>query len=107
MIAQFSDETGRYFYYTESGQGDVIVRKKEVYDGAVPSGNALMAHNLWHLSIVYDDRSWAERALAMTAGLGQTVMRYPTSFGVWAAMVMRLVQGSPNWRCRDRATGSG
>ncbi|MGE7777930.1 thioredoxin domain-containing protein [Chitinophaga sp. NPDC101104] len=95
VTAQFGDETGRYFYYTESGQEDVIVRKKEVYDGAVPSGNALMAHNLWHLSIVYDERAWAERALAMTASLGQTVMRYPTSFGVWAAMVMRLVQGEP------------
>ena len=95
VTAQFGDETGRYFYYTESGQSDVIVRKKEVYDGAVPSGNALMAHNLWHLSIVFDERDWAERALAMTAGLGQTVMRYPTSFGVWASMVMRLVQGEP------------
>ncbi|WP_126244558.1 thioredoxin domain-containing protein [Chitinophaga rhizosphaerae] len=95
VTAQFGDETGRYFYYTESGQEDVIVRKKEVYDGAVPSGNALMAHNLWHLSIVYDEKGWAERALAMTASLGQTVMRYPTSFGVWAAMVMRLAQGEP------------
>lgn len=95
VTAQFGDESGRYFYYTESGQSDVIVRKKEVYDGAVPSGNALMAHNLWHLSIVYDDRAWAERALAMTAGLGQTVARYPTSFGVWAGMMMRLVQGEP------------
>ncbi|MBO9152671.1 thioredoxin domain-containing protein [Chitinophaga sp. GCM10012297] len=95
VIEQFSDENLRYFYYTASGQGDVIVRKKEIYDGAVPSGNAVMAHNLWHLSIVFDKNEWAERALAMTAGLVQTVTRYPTSFGVWAAMVLRLVQGTP------------
>lgn len=95
VTAQFGDDAGRYFFYTEAGQSDVIVRKKEIYDGAVPSGNAVMAHNLWHLSIVYDEKSWAERALAMTGGLGQTVMRYPTSFGVWAGMVLRLVQGEP------------
>ncbi|RPD40194.1 thioredoxin domain-containing protein [Chitinophaga barathri] len=95
VLEQFSDENLRYFYYTASGQADVIVRKKEIYDGAVPSGNAVMAHNLWHLSIVFDKSEWAERALGMTAGLSQTLIRYPTSFGVWAAMIMRLVQGTP------------
>lgn len=95
VIVQFGDEAMRYFYYTASGQQDVIVRKKEIYDGAVPSGNAIMAHNLWYLSIVFDERAWAERALDMTASLAQTVTRYPTSFGVWAAMILRLVQGTP------------
>ncbi|MGX5818368.1 thioredoxin domain-containing protein [Chitinophaga lutea] len=95
VITQFGDETGRYFYYTAAGQEDVIVRKKEVYDGAVPSGNAVMAHNLWYLSVVYDNSGWAERALAMTASLSQTVVRYPTSFGVWASMILQLVQGTP------------
>lgn len=95
VTGQFSDENARYFYYTAAGQEDVIVRKKEIYDGAVPSGNAVMAHNLWHLSIVFDKKEWADRALAMTAGLSQTVARYPTSFGVWAAMILRLVQGTP------------
>ncbi|WP_346317247.1 thioredoxin domain-containing protein [Chitinophaga sp. YIM B06452] len=95
VTGQFSDENARYFYYTAAGQEDVIVRKKEIYDGAVPSGNAVMAHNLWHLSIVFDRKEWADRALAMTAGLSQTVARYPTSFGVWAAMILRLVQGTP------------
>jgi uncharacterized protein YyaL (SSP411 family) len=74
----------------------VIVRKTEIYDGAVPSGNAVMAHNLWHLSVVFDRKEWAERAVDMTAGLAQTVTRYPSSFGVWAAMILRLVQGTPD-----------
>ncbi len=95
VIEQFGDETGRYFYYTATGQADVIVRKKEVYDGAVPSGNAVMAHNLWYLSVVFDRKDWAERALSMTASLSGSVVRYPTSFGVWAAMMLRLVQGTP------------
>jgi uncharacterized protein YyaL (SSP411 family) len=95
VTEQFGDENARYFYYTAAGQEDVIVRKKEIYDGAVPSGNSVMAHNLWHLSVVFERKEWADRALAMTAGLSQTVVRYPTSFGVWAAMILRLVQGTP------------
>jgi uncharacterized protein YyaL (SSP411 family) len=51
VMENFSDEEGRLFYFTGLQQEDVIVRKKEVYDGAVPSGNALMAENLFLLSV--------------------------------------------------------
>jgi uncharacterized protein YyaL (SSP411 family) len=40
VIAHFSDEEGPYFYFTNNEQKDVIVRKKEIYDGATPSENA-------------------------------------------------------------------
>ena len=43
VILDFSDEETDFFWFTGSEQKDVIVRKKEVYDGAVPSGNAVMA----------------------------------------------------------------
>lgn len=95
VTEQFGDESVRYFYYTAAAQADVIVRKKEVYDGAVPSGNAVMAHNLWYLAVVFDRRDWAERAAAMTASLSQSVTRYPTSFGMWASMILKMVQGTP------------
>lgn len=94
VTGNFSDEAGCYFYYTIMGQRDVIVRKKEIYDGAVPSGNAVMAANLWYLSIVYDNRSWAARAVDMTARLAQTAVRYPTSFGIWAGLILQLVKGT-------------
>ncbi|WP_295126765.1 thioredoxin domain-containing protein [uncultured Chitinophaga sp.] len=92
--AAFGDEDEIYFYYTATGQTDVIVRKKEIYDGAVPSGNAVMACNLWYLSIVFDQRKWAERATGMVSGLAQTATRYPTSFGVWASLLMQMVLGT-------------
>lgn len=93
VVANFSDEGGIYFYYTEAGQEDVIVRKKEVYDGATPSGNAVMASNLLYLSTVYDRKDWSERAIAMLAGQSQTAVRYSTSFGVWSGLLLQLVMG--------------
>jgi uncharacterized protein len=92
--AAFGDEEEIYFYYTATGQTDVIVRKKEIYDGAVPSGNAVMACNLWYLSVVFDQHEWAKRATGMLAGLAQTTVRYPTSFGVWSGLLMQLVLGT-------------
>jgi uncharacterized protein YyaL (SSP411 family) len=93
VIEQFSEEDTGYFFYTNKGQQDVIVRKKEVYDGAVPSGNAIMAFNLQYIGVVFDVTGWRERAVKMCAGLQQAVHRYPGSFGVWATMILSFVGG--------------
>jgi uncharacterized protein YyaL (SSP411 family) len=93
VIEQFSEEDTGYFFYTHKGQQDVIVRKKEVYDGAVPSGNAIMAFNLQYIGVVFDITGWRERAIKMCAGLQQAVHRYPGSFGVWASMILSIVGG--------------
>lgn len=90
----FSDEQDLFFYYTADDQKDVIVRKKEIYDGAVPSGNSIMAGNLWYLGLAYDHAAWSDRAVKMTAQLSQTVVRYPTSFGIWCNFVLQLVNGT-------------
>jgi uncharacterized protein len=83
-----------FFYYTAEKQKDVTVRKKEMYDGAVPSGNSMMAYNLWQLSILLDNNKWKERALAMLSGLGRAVSRYPTSFGNWACLLQEISAGT-------------
>ncbi|HJW16506.1 MAG TPA: thioredoxin domain-containing protein, partial [Flavisolibacter sp.] len=54
----FSDENSKFFYFTSQLQQDVLVRKNEVYDGATPSGNSVMAQNLYKLSIIYDRGDW-------------------------------------------------
>ncbi len=93
VIDTFSDEDGVFFYFTPAGQQNIVVRKKEVYDGATPSGNALMAHNLYYLSVVFDEASWRSRAEAMVASIGQAAVKYPVSFGCWATALQNITQG--------------
>ncbi|HVZ25611.1 MAG TPA: thioredoxin domain-containing protein [Sediminibacterium sp.] len=92
-IARFSEEETGFFYYTPEGQEDIILRKKEVYDGAVPSGNAVMAGNLQYLSLVWDMPAWAERSRHLLLQLGKTIHRYPGSFGYWAQVWVNEVYG--------------
>ena len=73
----------------------MIVRKKELYDGAIPSGNAVMAWNLYYLGIVFDRQDWVDRAVGMCKALEQVVLKYPTSFGVWATLMQSLAYGIP------------
>ncbi|MBX9781820.1 MAG: thioredoxin domain-containing protein [Chitinophagaceae bacterium] len=85
-------ETG-FFFYTPEGDADIIVRKKEMYDGATPSGNAVMAVNLYYLGIVFDEKKWQQQSITMTGALQQATTRYPTSFGVWAGHLYNLLKG--------------
>ncbi len=93
ILAEYSDESRAMFYYTKDGQQDIIVRKKEIYDGAVPSGNAIMAMVLSYLSKVFDLPEWEERAVSMNTSLKAVITKYPTSFGVWAQFAQVFVNG--------------
>jgi uncharacterized protein YyaL (SSP411 family) len=94
VLEHFSDEDDLFFYFTHKGQTDVPVRKKEVYDGATPSGNAVMAYNLHRLSLVFNNPGWRERSEAMGQALGEVALKYPTSFGVWVQLLFEQLTGT-------------
>lgn len=81
--ADFAEEDTGYFYYTPRNQEDVILRKKEVYDGATPSGNAVMAGNLLTLAVLFNKPAWRLQGERMIAQLSNAILKYPTSFGAW------------------------
>jgi uncharacterized protein YyaL (SSP411 family) len=93
VIENFSDDSSGYFFFTHKEQPDIILRKKEVYDGATASGNSIMAENLFYLSMILDNKKWYERAEKMTNTLGNAIIRYPTSFGVWASLLLKNTLG--------------
>lgn len=95
VLDNFSEADTGFFFFTPTGQPDIIVRKKEVYDGAVPSGNAVMAINLYCLGIIFDVPGWRERSVRICALIQQTVARYPGSFGMWATMIQALIYTVP------------
>lgn len=94
VIENFKDGSTDFFFYTNKSQHDVVIRKKEVYDGAQPSGNAVMADNLYRLGIYFDKPAFREKAVAMINSLGNAIIRYPTSFGVWACLLLELTNGT-------------
>jgi len=93
VIDGFSEEDALFFYFTPGFQDDIIVRKKEMYDGAIPSGNAVMAFNMMYLAIVFDKRVWSGRLEKMLMSLDKVIVRYPGSFGVWAGLVQCILAG--------------
>jgi uncharacterized protein YyaL (SSP411 family) len=90
VLDHFGDEAGVFFYFTHEDQADVILRKREVYDGATPSGNSMMAWNLSYMAIIFDKQAWSARAARMVEGVSRALIRYPSSFGMWATLFQAL-----------------
>lgn len=95
VIKEFDDGEEGYFYFTPQGQEDVLVRKKEIYDNATPSGNSIMAWNLCYLGVVFDKPEWRKRAETMVGKLEKLVLKYPSSFGMWGIQFQSLSYGIP------------
>lgn len=71
------------FYLYGAGQEELLFRPKECYDGALPSGNSLMACNLLRLSALIPGgkmESVLERQLAYMSGEAE---RHPAGFAMF------------------------
>ena len=93
IFENFADEESGFFFFTSQFQKDIVVRKIELYDGATPSANAVMAKNLLYLSIVFDNKEWHQKAVAMIDSLKTIIVKHPGSFGVWTATAINIDVG--------------
>ncbi len=46
MLEKFRDPLNKGLFFCEAGDPTIIVRPKDAYDGALPSGNSMVLHNL-------------------------------------------------------------
>jgi uncharacterized protein len=88
VIDNFIEIENGLFFYTHKNQADIILRKKEVYDGAVPSGNSIMVQNLFYLSTIYNNNNFASIANAMLSKLSDAIIKYPSSFAIWGNSIL-------------------
>jgi len=88
VMENFNTEDGFLFYYTSTVQTDVVLRKLEVFDGALPSGNSVMAENLFYLSILLNKKQWKSYAIGMLTSVFSQVEKFPQSFSVWASSML-------------------
>jgi uncharacterized protein YyaL (SSP411 family) len=80
MIEHFWDsEAGGFFFNPDDGE-ELLVRKKEIYDGAHPSGNSVAMHNLLRLSRIAANPELEERAINIGRAFSKTVKHSPAAY---------------------------
>ncbi len=89
----FEDNTGGFYLYGHDSE-ELIVRPKETYDGAIPSGNSLMAYNLVRLAQITGDEEYRNAAERQIDFLSAEASHYPPGYSMFLLALLEHTQPS-------------
>jgi hypothetical protein len=73
------NEVGGFFFTPDYGE-KLIARQKEIYDGAVPSGNSAAMLNLLRIARITANTKYEKKAEIINKIFSSTVSKYPSGF---------------------------
>lgn len=85
---ELSDDLIKYFWDSQNGglfvygsdSEQLIIRPKEIYDGAMPSGNSVAAYNFLKLARITGDNKYEDRAQQILNAFGAEIKKYPSGY---------------------------
>lgn len=77
VVRRFLDNENGGFYLLESENTELFLNPKEVYDGAIPSGNSVMAYNFVRLYQLTENEKYCEFAEKQLEFLSSQASNYP------------------------------
>jgi hypothetical protein len=80
LLEHFWDATNGGFFQTSDEHETLIARPKELFDEAVPSGNAVAAQLLLELAALLGEPEYEQRARATIELVVKALQQYPTAF---------------------------
>lgn len=84
-ISEFFHQEEELFFFTANTAEALIARKKEIFDNVIPSSNALMATNLYHLGMLLDHQNYIDMSLVMLQRINRIVTMAPQDLAQWAS----------------------
>ena len=81
MIQEFWDEEAGGFFFTGKSHENLIVRSKDFFDNATPSGNSVAALALLKLAVLSGEEKYRNLATAILREIGDSARKYPSGFG--------------------------
>ena len=87
VMTDFADNTGGFYVYGTENE-ELIFRPKETYDGAIPSGNSLMAYNFVRLSLITEDEKYRSAAGRQLDFLAAEASHYPPGYAMFLTALL-------------------
>ncbi len=82
VVTDFGDNTGGFYLYGHHSE-ELIVRPKETYDGAIPSGNSLMAYNIVRLAQITGNEKYRSASERQLDFLAAEAAQYPPGYAMF------------------------
>jgi uncharacterized protein YyaL (SSP411 family) len=102
--ARFADRERAGFFFTSDDHEQLVARPRDLFDGALPSSNAVMADVLVRLAELTGEPDYQDEADRLFATVEPLVRASPPAFGRMLLSLMRAHDGS---RCVVIADGTG
>ena len=81
MIEEFWDDENGGFFFTGKSHENLIVRSKDYFDNATPSGNSVAAGVLLRLAVLTGKDQYRNLAIAVFRAAAESARRFPSGFG--------------------------
>ncbi len=92
-LGNFFDKHDGFFHYAGKDAEKLIASRKEMFDNVIPGSNSVMAQNLFHLGIFFDDSEWKTMAEEMTLSLGHLITSEPNYMSHWGIVYAEIRHG--------------
>jgi len=93
VLTNFRDLDSPMLFYTAANGEKLIARKHEIMDNVIPSANSVMAQNLKHLGLLFDEIRFLDKAEAMLAAVFPQIKTYGSAYSNWAIQLLNEVCG--------------
>ena len=80
MLKHFWDPQSGGLFMTAHDSEKLLIRNKEIYDGAIPSGNSVATLNLLRLGHMTGRQDYLKKAEEITRAFSNTVDRFPPGY---------------------------
>lgn len=92
-VRRFADEKNGGFYLADSADTELFMNPKESYDGAIPSGNSVMAYNLVRLYQLTGKEEYGELAEKQLRYMSAQARDYPAGHSMF--LLAKLLYDNP------------
>lgn len=93
MFNNFYDEKNGGFYQIDKDAEVVLVKKKEIYDGAIPSSNSVMLYNNLRLFEITHEYKYYEAAIKTFKTFSNLVNKYPLGYMFYNYALLAYTEG--------------
>jgi uncharacterized protein YyaL (SSP411 family) len=94
VIENFYNKNAGMFYYTALKESNLVVRKMEIDDNAIPSSNSIMAGVLYSLGVIYDNSTYTDISKAMLTSVSSKTNLFPVYHAQWCSLAGLFSQGT-------------
>lgn len=92
-VKQFSDGENKGYYMSKAENSELFMNPKETYDGALPSGNSVMAYNLVRLYQLTEKEKYQNLAENQIEFLSAQAQSYPAGHSMF--LLAKLIYDDP------------